>query len=384
MAHISIGRVLTLRTPVAWQEAVEVVASASARAEADGTPITLEHCLITTEGTVLLARPSDNAGVLSAMALLQALLEGQTAPAELRALASSAESAVRAPVGQGPTPTGPPDLSWFQRPGPEVEIARLAARALAAAASADAVAQTTRLRQGISGSPSPAARSTRQALWRRAARVGAVAAALVIVVVLLLVLVRTGVPSLAPLRESLSGAPSAVPADALLTGEPLAGEARLPPSVLRFSRSTAVPGRIDRGEPRTHSADTAANEALPTPPAPGEVRTPELDVALPALPPAAADARLYSATDVDVSPPALLHPKLPSEPRSDRGPGGGTGTIEVTIDETGHVLHARLHPGSDASVHDRMLVSAVKAWQFRPATRGGRPVRYLMRVPVAP
>ena len=32
--------------------------------------------------------------------------------------------------------------------------------------------------------------------------------------------------------------------------------------------------------------------------------------------------------------------------------------------------------------HERMIVSAAKAWRYRPATRNGRPVRYRILVKV--
>jgi hypothetical protein len=35
-----------------------------------------------------------------------------------------------------------------------------------------------------------------------------------------------------------------------------------------------------------------------------------------------------------------------------------------------------------SSVHDRMLVSAAKAWVFHPAQQDGRPVKYLLKVPI--
>ncbi|MEZ5287849.1 MAG: TonB family protein [Vicinamibacterales bacterium] len=51
------------------------------------------------------------------------------------------------------------------------------------------------------------------------------------------------------------------------------------------------------------------------------------------------------------------------------------------VDEAGQVVQVRLR-SSDLSLYDRMIVAAAKAWQFEPARRGGRPVRYLLRVPV--
>jgi Gram-negative bacterial TonB protein C-terminal len=143
---ISIARVLQLRVPIAWQEAVEVACAAELTAELHARRLTVEGCLISTAGTVEVGtNGTDRLGAdLSALQLLALLLEGQQAPAELRALAATADD----PLSSFPSESTSPDehtltLDWFVRPNPEVEIASLATRALEAAAPAVETHQAT-------------------------------------------------------------------------------------------------------------------------------------------------------------------------------------------------------------------------------------------------
>jgi hypothetical protein len=73
----------------------------------------------------------------------------------------------------------------------------------------------------------------------------------------------------------------------------------------------------------------------------------------------------------------LVHPQLPSEPE----PGPTTGYFDLTVDESGRVVTVRLVSPA-RRYQERLLVSAAKAWRFRPALLGGRPVKYRMRVPI--
>jgi TonB family protein len=91
------------------------------------------------------------------------------------------------------------------------------------------------------------------------------------------------------------------------------------------------------------------------------------------------DRRVYSAEDPGVEPPAMLRPHLPSERKADSEPSDSY--VEVVVDERGQVARVRLH-SSDLKLNDRMLVAAAKAWQFHPALKDGRPVKYVLRVPV--
>jgi TonB family protein len=51
------------------------------------------------------------------------------------------------------------------------------------------------------------------------------------------------------------------------------------------------------------------------------------------------------------------------------------GTLELIIDETGKVTSATITRSINAS-YDPLLVKAAQAWQFKPAMRGGTPVKY--------
>ncbi len=91
-------------------------------------------------------------------------------------------------------------------------------------------------------------------------------------------------------------------------------------------------------------------------------------------------AVVYSASDADVGPPELVSPQLPKQrPKgiADEVAGG----LELLVLEDGTVGEVRLVPPSQR-IQDRMLLSASKAWRFRPAQRQGRPVKYRIRIPI--
>ena len=76
----------------------------------------------------------------------------------------------------------------------------------------------------------------------------------------------------------------------------------------------------------------------------------------------------------------LVYPQLPSKPTRDTSMTK-PGELDLLVLEDGTVAEARLIPQSDR-LQDRMLISAAKAWRFRPATKEGRAVRYRVRVPI--
>jgi hypothetical protein len=91
-------------------------------------------------------------------------------------------------------------------------------------------------------------------------------------------------------------------------------------------------------------------------------------------------AFIYSAADPDVHAPTLLRPQLPKK-RPEGLPKDEAGSLELLVLENGTVEEARLIPASNR-LQDRLLISASKAWQFRPAEKNGRPVRYRILVPI--
>jgi hypothetical protein len=85
-------------------------------------------------------------------------------------------------------------------------------------------------------------------------------------------------------------------------------------------------------------------------------------------------AHIYTRSDTGVTPPRSVYPKLPDE--SDLGPRLATQTVlELLIDPRGLVEHVKLRT-PPRNIHEFMIVSAAKAWQFEPARLDGQPVRF--------
>jgi hypothetical protein len=70
----------------------------------------------------------------------------------------------------------------------------------------------------------------------------------------------------------------------------------------------------------------------------------------------------------------IYSPKLPPLPAADPA-ARGTNTMELLIDETGAVQHAKL-TSTPMRMSDMMLLSPAKTWKFHPALKDGRPVKY--------
>ena len=86
------------------------------------------------------------------------------------------------------------------------------------------------------------------------------------------------------------------------------------------------------------------------------------------------EERVYTVADLGVTPPRPLGRQLASAspPRRSVSP---TGRLEILVDRSGRVETVRLDTPLNG-YHDRMIVSAVKAWHYRPALRNGKPVRF--------
>ena len=94
------------------------------------------------------------------------------------------------------------------------------------------------------------------------------------------------------------------------------------------------------------------------------------------------EADMFSPANSDVVPPIGIRPQLPRELPKNINREDLT-RIELVVAADGTVETVRL-ASSPKTVHDRMWLSAVKAWQFQPALKDGRPVRYLKTVWIAP
>jgi hypothetical protein len=93
---------------------------------------------------------------------------------------------------------------------------------------------------------------------------------------------------------------------------------------------------------------------------------------------AAVAARVYTAADTNVVPPVPLGLFLPPPPSD---PGDRRCAVQIVIDATGAVESAKL-VGSRIASRDYWWVAVAKAWRFQPATRDGRPVRFLASIPI--
>jgi TonB family protein len=124
----------------------------------------------------------------------------------------------------------------------------------------------------------------------------------------------------------------------------------------------------------------AASKPPPTKPA-----RPKPEPAEPGDPAGQQGGQQEEAAGKRVTPPAIVPPvaitqQIP-EPRGVTLRQASTLVLEVLIDEQGRVERATLqqpvHP-----LYDKMVLAAVDEWRYRPATRDGRPVKYLKTIEV--
>jgi TonB family protein len=88
-------------------------------------------------------------------------------------------------------------------------------------------------------------------------------------------------------------------------------------------------------------------------------------------------AKVYSDTDTDVIPPVDVVRSLPPwhPPNALAQRVSYRGILRVVVDERGKVESAVLVQPI-ASTYDPILLEAAKRWEFRPALKDGKPVKY--------
>jgi hypothetical protein len=389
---ISLGDMVAHDLPLEWPEAVAVVQEVCTRlvSPRTGSP-DLSHILLDSSGTMelLSAPPSTEPQVQRLGHLLSSLLEGTSPPAELRLFASQMTSSV--------TATSLDDfsrrLAYFERPGRSRLLQQLFERAEPALAAArqqrehPVAAAATADADRASGKERQRPRVDQRRLWR------AIAAAVVIG------LVGTGTfvgwrrlprSSAAPavVRRTRAAVGSLV-ADTMNSGRALLAKAGLltdapAPAKQEQVRSAVKPNsrRKPMAKPSTPEGTAVDSNppAIPVPAAetPAVTANPVASASIVAADDLPADAIVYSADDAGVLPPTLLFPQLP---RTENGTPSHSAAAdaEVLVNERGVVEAVKLlnHP---EQVHERMLLSAMKAWRYHPALKDGRPVRYVVRI----
>ena len=373
----SLAQLLARRTPVEWFEAVAITeaictallqdAPAGGRGVPDGDDV-----VITPEGEVeLLAEGGRDAPSARLARLLHEMSEGaQGLPVQLRLLVLQelSPSPGCASVLEFST-----RLALFERPGRANLIRGVYERFLRTPPR-----EAERLpRPAHAETPAPHA----LAWWRR--RAVHIAAAAAFVFLLLSTAMVWLWNSASPLPPGSTDRRGPVARAVSAAGESVSQAAESSArTVSRWlgleatDRPTVVPA-VETVEAPAPSGATPARRPsarVPRPPAPlaGAARAAD------SPPPETWDTTVYTAIDTEVAPPSLLRSRLPSDPplgvRSDSLP-----EVEIVVSPTGEVESVKLMT-QQAGVGAAMMLSAIKAWRFVPATRDGEPVRYRLRM----
>ena len=172
---------------------------------------------------------------------------------------------------------------------------------------------------------------------------------------------------LAVAQEKLGlGAKKTVAPPPVATG---AGPEAPAPNEPRAASTAGLPVQTQPAETPAAAGTHSAAPAAGIPDAPDAPRK-EPDVL--------AAAEVFSAEDPLVAPPHLVRPQLPTISRSGARVED-LPELEILVSATGGVENVRLI-SRGTEPNSAMMLSAVKAWFFQPATRDGQPVRYRLRM----
>lgn len=391
-AEVRLSELTDGAVDVAWHEAVAVVRQLATQALSD--PAAAPHITSTWIDVAGAVRVGPGAGGrapgVPALADVLAALLPTSSPPELLALTTPART-------HGATPEKFIEaLSFFARPDDDAAIGGLASRALSerhVLARADALKALTERSRYTEMPATPDAAPTPKRLTSRALTVAGlvITAASVLAVGNLALTGRTAgsgasaqvLPHAAAVvaqrvQKGMASASSFVSGamGAAATPRGRGADVELPAPV----RGQGSPARrAVTAVPRSVATEMPM---APMPPAAGSAppgkALPALEEVQHAL--AAAPHGNYSAAARDVVPPALLRSQMPEQPTTGL-PGERRGVLDLVIGADGEVVSARLT--SESSRHqDRMMVSAAKAWRFRPASRNGEAVGYRLLMPI--
>jgi hypothetical protein len=193
-------------------------------------------------------------------------------------------------------------------------------------------------------------------------------------------------------RVELQSRPASVPAVPLTsemgaTAEPT--PAPVPAKPTSGAQTTRPVKAGERAEGRQADARPAASSrTAPSPPvaasrvvpAPSARGADSDDVLLIPVP-KAGESPVFSAADEGVTPPVLMSPKLKTPLQQNEG-AENLSTVDLVISDAGNVESVKLaSPVRD--YREAMMLSAVKAWRFKPASVEGLPVRYQLRIQIS-
>jgi protein TonB len=175
-----------------------------------------------------------------------------------------------------------------------------------------------------------------------------------------------------PPSPAVAKAKAAAPAPKPAEAEPPPPSAAPPRAAAAGDAPSAMDGFADLG-----LATSGNGMALPSGPGRGAAAAPA------AAPPAARKVKeLVAAPEEckeDPVKPQLEHPSQPAYTAEGRQASvEGVVKLEVSVDETGRVTSVRVLKGLGFGL-DEAAVAAARQWTFKPATKCGKPVSYVVK-----
>lgn len=403
---------------IEWHEAVALVLDVAARmgaGAAAGRVPGLHQVELLSSGQVEIHGGDSSEPVERLAQMLQVLLEHSDPPVQLRLLLSPAHESVAAYAAS---------LEFFERPDRTAILQALYSRASTAprvAADDDLAAlgefpaegsgETETKRPARAGKADKQPREKRPPLSPRGRRVVRAAAALTLMTAAAGALYAGRAESSSPMSGAaammsggISGVASAVESAVSAIGERV-GAAPAEPTpaepveagATKPSRKSPPAARRNTRKPQVVAAGFRGPVPVPLPrpglsafdfyKLPGLVAAPPKPIAASA--PLAGvetvtpspESVVYSPGSRGVKPPIAVRPNLPSELPPGL-PASAITRIDILIRPDGTVEAVKLLD-PPRTVHDWMLLSAAKAWQFHPAMRAGVPVTYRQTLRVA-
>ena len=163
--------------------------------------------------------------------------------------------------------------------------------------------------------------------------------------------------------------------------EPSPVAAARPPSSPQLRLEASAPQAV--ALPLPSAADPAPPQPVAevSPPVPvREPPGPVLDV------PLLADTRYYLAKELDVQPVALRRPEPIYPPRAEEQGVAGRVLVRLRLEADGSISKTEVVSVTPAGAYGDMFrqatLEALRAVRFRPARRGGQPVRAVVEIPV--
>ena len=385
--QIRLDELLARQVDVQWYEGVAIVQAVChqllAQGVSNGEFPAVTQIGIRTDGTVRVLGAMPTQAVQAAAHLLAGMLSDDV-PVRLRLVVSQA-------TGESSTIENLRELSetlkYFERPDSELIVRNLLERAMLASFRKQAD-ELTPEEVFPPERPQTAARPSEQkkAQWRLPAM--AAAGAIVVTAGLVWFTSRGDRVSAAysGITNALGGGSEARPNEPVEkagTPQQAAPKGATPPN------RALPPTDADRksGEPRKEKptvvagripslASSASSAKLPMLSVDGsKSNQPEQTYVIYASEPGVSGSDpVYSKADAAVTPPRQVYPALPAEPAADSLKRALT-VVDLIVAPDGLVerVHLRTPP---RTVHEFMLLSAVKAWRFQPALLDGRPVRF--------